>query len=119
MKNILLVDDSVIVTNQLKNLLQANEYEVSIVHDGESAFKLFEQNEFCCVITDVNMPGWSGIDLISKIRQIDKGKTIPVVVLSSTKTNELKKVKKQLNIAGWMIKPFNEEVVLAFLNKIL
>lgn len=80
-EHILLIDDEIDVLEPLKELVQDEGYEVSTAANGEIALELFNTNKPDLVITDINLPNVSGIDLLKQIKEIDA--TVPVIMLSA------------------------------------
>jgi CheY-like chemotaxis protein len=80
MKNILIIDDNEEVLDIFKQLLLDEGYRVSTASDGTSGVLLFLRQNFDLVITDLNMPGMNGLEVIKKINNIVK---VPIVLMSS------------------------------------
>lgn len=80
MKNILIIDDNEDVLDIFKQLLLDEGYRVSTASNGASGVVLFLMQSFDLVITDIDMPGMSGFDVIKKINNIIK---VPIILMSS------------------------------------
>src|SRR5689334_14294514 len=80
---VLLVEDCLTQAYLLQNILQSEELEVELAVDGEQGLLLFETKEFDLVITDIGLPGMSGIDLCKQIKNHSSKSDIPVVLLTS------------------------------------
>lgn len=63
MGSILIVDDDVVILNMLESFFMRERFQCETASSAESAIKLFEQNEFDIMITDIGMPGMSGLEL--------------------------------------------------------
>ena len=81
-KRVLVVDDSMTVRAMEKKLLQNRGYEVDVAVDGAEGWNTLRMNSYDLVITDVDMPRMSGIELIEKMRAYEATKDLPVVVVS-------------------------------------
>lgn len=93
-KQILLVEDHKAQSQALKDLMQSQGITVDQAYDGESAFRLLHENEYQCVILDLNLPDISGLDLLDKIKGIDAFTSLPVIIntameLDKTSVNRL------------------------------
>ncbi|AMR33184.1 hypothetical protein A0256_18050 [Mucilaginibacter sp. PAMC 26640] len=93
-KQILLVEDHKAQSQALKDLMQSQGITVDQAFDGESAFRMLHENEYQCVILDLNLPDISGLDLLDKIKEIDKFIALPVIIntameLDKTSVNRL------------------------------
>lgn len=80
MKNILIINDNEEVLDIFKQLLLDEGYRVSTASNGASGVVLFLMQNFDLVITDINMPGMNGLDVIKRINNIVK---VPVILMSS------------------------------------
>ena len=81
-KKVLVVDDSMTVRAMEKKLLQNRGYEVEIAVDGAEGWNAVRMNNYDLVITDVDMPRMSGIELIEQMRAYSPTQQIPVIVVS-------------------------------------
>ncbi|HAX80387.1 MAG TPA: hybrid sensor histidine kinase/response regulator [Cyanobacteria bacterium UBA11372] len=81
-KRILVVDDSITVREVERKLLENNGYEVEIAINGMEAWNAIRTNEYNLVITDVDMPRMTGIELVSNIKSNPNLKSIPAIVVS-------------------------------------
>src|SRR3954462_11017310 len=77
---ILVVDDSELACQQLTQLLAMPGRQIKVAHDGTSALEWLVERNFSLVLTDICLPGISGLDLIREIRQRD----LPVTVIVMT-----------------------------------
>jgi len=80
MKNILIIDDNKEVIDIFKQLLLDEGYRVSTANNGTSGVLLFLRQNFDLVITDLNMQGMNGLDVIKRINNIIK---VPIILMSS------------------------------------
>lgn len=121
MPKILVVDDSLVIRKMLVKSLEESQYEVLQAENGQEGLDLFTIHHCDLLITDINMPILNGLQLISKIRQTDRGKSVPIIVLSTEFSDDIKQQGKDLNVKAWMVKPAQEdtlkEVVTALLTK--
>ena len=119
MAQILVVDDSTTMRQMVAFTLTSAGHEVTEAPDGNKALGLAKQRKFDLVITDVNMPGMNGIDLVQNLRGLPECKFIPILVLTTEAGAELKQKGKSAGATGWIVKPFNPEVLLDTLKKVL
>jgi two-component system response regulator PilR (NtrC family) len=78
---LLVVDDEPSMTEFLEILLAQEGYEVTTASSGEEGFKLYRQLEPDLILTDVKMPGMSGLDLIREIHVLDSA--IPIIAITA------------------------------------
>jgi len=113
---VLVVEDSKTMQIFLRNLLEPEDYEVVVANDGESGLDLFQQGmvenrPFDIVMTDVVMPRMSGLDLLKKVRTLNRD-TI-VVVLTSDANVDTAIEALNLGANNFLHKPPNSEEILA------
>ena len=80
-RNVLIIDDEKELRTLLTRLLSLEGYKVFGAPDGEEGLKILNQEEIHVVITDVKLPGISGIDLVPKIKEINH--LIEIIVLTA------------------------------------
>jgi two-component system chemotaxis response regulator CheY len=119
MATILVVDDSTTMRQMVAFTLSSAGHDVTEASDGNKALATAKTKKFDLVITDVNMPGMNGIDLVQSLRALPECKFIPILVLTTEAGAELKQKGKSAGATGWIVKPFNPEVLLDTLKKVL
>lgn len=117
-KKILAVDDSVSIRKSISFILGQEGYEVVEAIDGNDALAKARAAKFDLVITDINMPGMDGIELIKNLRQEAGYKFTPLIAL--TTENQMSKMEegKAAGATGWIVKPFVSEKLLAVVKKV-
>jgi len=88
MPKILVVDDDLDLVYMVKAVLEKNGYEVMTAYDGYQALKLIKTNVPDLMIVDLTMPEIDGWRLSMKVRQDERCKNIPIIVLSGLLTEE-------------------------------
>ncbi|MCY6369915.1 response regulator [Clostridium ganghwense] len=110
---ILSVDDSAIIRKIIRMAVEVIEYEFMEAADGEEALKVIEQEykEIALILLDWNMPGIDGFELLKKLKEEDRFKHIPVMMVTteSEKLNIIKAI--QAGAIHYVIKPFTMEEV--------
>lgn len=116
---ILIVDDFSTMRRIIKNLLRdlgfTNTYEAD---DGTTALPMLKNGSFDFLITDWNMPGMSGIDLLSYVRADDRIKHLPVLIVTAEAKREQIIKAAQAGVNGYVIKPFTAQVLKGKIEKI-
>jgi CheY-like chemotaxis protein/signal transduction histidine kinase/CHASE3 domain sensor protein len=122
-KQILLIEDHQAQSQALKEMMQSNGISVDQAFDGESAFRMLNQNEYQCVILDLNLPDISGLDLLDKIKEIEKFASLPVIINTAMELDKTS-VTRLMKYANAMVVKTNKssdrliDEVNLFLNKI-
>ena len=113
---ILVVDDSRIMQNILKNSFDEKEAwgktEFFTASDGEEALSIMEKNRIEVLLLDWNMPKLDGLSVLKKIRQTEVYKTLPVIMITSeaAKYNVIEALKA--GVSDYIIKPASRKVLI-------
>jgi two-component system KDP operon response regulator KdpE len=103
LKRILVVDDEGQITRVLRRGLESAGYQVRIANDGRSGLETFRAWAPDLVITDLSMPGFDGLELCSRIRQLSE---VPILVLSVNEDEPTKVKALDLGADDFVTKPF-------------
>ncbi len=109
-KRILVIDDEFQITRVLKRSLGAHRYDVRTAADGESGLDTFSDFHPDLVITDLSMPGMSGIEVCKAIRRTSD---VPVIVLSVKGEERTKVEALDAGADDFVTKPFGMNELLA------
>jgi signal transduction histidine kinase len=112
---ILIIDDDVAVLEGLTEFLEDEGYEVHRTHDARNALALFRAVNPELVMTDLRMPGISGIDVIKEIRKIDQD--TPVIVLTGYGSLESAIEAMHLKVFDFLKKPYDLSTLKAALDR--
>ena len=116
---ILVVDDFSTMRRIIKNLLKELGFtNIQEADDGSTALPMLKQSEFDFVVTDWNMPGMQGIDLLRAIRADDSLKHLPVLMVTAEAKKEQIITAAQAGVNGYVIKPFTAGTLKEKLDKI-
>ncbi|MFC6839195.1 chemotaxis response regulator CheY [Xanthomonas theicola] len=116
---ILIVDDFSTMRRIVKNLLGDLGFtNTAEAEDGNSALAALRSAPFEFVVTDWNMPGMTGIDLLRNIRADDKLKHLPVLMVTAEAKREQIIEAAQSGVNGYIIKPFTAQTLQEKLGKI-
>ncbi len=116
---ILVVDDFSTMRRIIKNLLTDLGYtNISEADDGSTALVALNQGNFDFVVTDWNMPGTTGIELLKAIRADARLKTLPVLMVTAEAKREQIIEAAQAGVNGYVIKPFTAQTLEEKLGKI-
>ncbi|WP_218310801.1 chemotaxis response regulator CheY [Alteromonas antoniana] len=116
---ILVVDDFSTMRRIIKNLLKDLGFSnIQEADDGNTALPMLQQGDFDFVVTDWNMPGMQGIDLLRAIRADDKLKHLPVLMVTAEAKKEQIVAAAQAGVNGYVVKPFTAATLKEKLDKI-
>ncbi|GGP45382.1 MULTISPECIES: chemotaxis response regulator CheY [Shewanella] len=116
---ILIVDDFSTMRRIIKNLLRDLGFNnTQEADDGSTALPMLQKGEFDFVVTDWNMPGMQGIDLLKAIRADDSLKHLPVLMVTAEAKREQIIAAAQAGVNGYVVKPFTAATLKEKLDKI-
>jgi len=109
-KNILIVDDSLVVRVKLQKLLSGT-YYTSEARNGLEALKRLDSERVDLIITDLEMPGMDGFELISHVTGSLETENIPIIAITSHESLSAK-VNQLGGVYGIFNKPWNDRELL-------
>lgn len=116
---ILIVDDFSTMRRIIKNLLRdlgfTNTQEAD---DGSTALPMLKSAQFDFLVTDWNMPGMTGIDLLKAVRADDKLQSLPVLMVTAEAKREQIIEAAQAGVNGYVVKPFTAQALKEKIEKI-
>ncbi len=116
----LVVDDFSTMRRIIKNLLNDLGYaNVTEADDGQTALPMLQAGSFDFLITDWNMPGMPGLDLLKAVRADAKLAKMPVLMLTAEAKREQIIEAAQAGVNGYVIKPFTAVTLKEKIDKIL
>ena len=118
-RRVLIVDDELINRELLETILGMN-YDVTSVSNGMDAMSTLraESGAFSLILLDIIMPGMSGFDVIQACKSDDMLKEIPIIVMTSEKSAEVRSIR--MGAADFIAKPYRmPEVILARCERIV
>jgi len=117
--NILVVDDFSTMRRIIKNLLHDLGYaKVTEADDGNTALPLLKNGNFDFLITDWNMPGMPGLELLKQVRADARLAKLPVLMLTAEAKREQIVEAAQAGVSGYVIKPFTAQTLKEKIDKI-
>lgn len=116
---ILIVDDFSTMRRIIKNLLRdlgfSNTHEAD---DGQTALPMLQGGKYDFLITDWNMPGMQGIDLLKAVRADPALASLPVLMVTAEAKREQIVEAAQAGVSGYVIKPFTAATLKEKIDKI-
>lgn len=105
---ILAVDDNIINLATIEQELKSK-YEVITVNSGARAIRFLSREKPELVLLDIQMAAMDGLETLRKIRDLQNGRDIPVIMLTARKDRETVIEGTKLGIMDYVVKPFNAE----------
>ncbi|MDR4505219.1 MAG: response regulator [Candidatus Scalindua sp.] len=120
-KQILFVDDEPCILNGFRRILQDqhNIWEMYYVSNVDAALEQLENVSIDVIVSDINMPGKDGFELLKILQEGEKTKNIPVIILTGCKENGFKRRALDLGAMDLLNKPVDRDDLFARLNSML
>ena len=113
MAQILVVDDSDAVRNEVSGFFSDNGFSVETAVDGQDGLdKVKGDPELKLAFVDVNMPNMDGLTMVEKVRSELGNDSINIIMLTTENDASMKDRGKSAGIKGWIVKPFNGDNVI-------
>lgn len=120
--SVLIVDDSPAMRAFIKRVIDMSGFDVGTcieAGDGEEALEVLRNSWVDIVLTDINMPGMSGEELVRKMHQDEIMREIPIIVVSTDSTEVRMGTMISLGAKGYVTKPFHPEQLRSELERVL
>ena len=112
---ILWVDDEIDLLKPHILFLETKNYAVTTCNNGRDAVDIFEENQFDIVFLDENMPGMSGLETLSEMKE--KKSAVPIIMITKSEEESIMEEAIGSKIADYLIKPVNPNQILLALKK--
>ena len=114
---ILVIEDEIMVLKAIEFKLRKSGFDVSTAPDGNVALEYLNQQTFDCILTDLMIPFFSGLEIINHVRNELKSKT-PIIVLSAIGQEHSILEAFKLGANDYMTKPFSPNELIIRIHKL-
>ena len=118
-KTILTVDDSGSLRQMVAFSLRAAGYDVVQAVDGQDGLNKAKEKTVDLVLTDQNMPVMDGLTLITNLRTLASYQRVPILMLTTESSDEMKAKGKAAGANGWLVKPFYPKRLIEVVQKVI
>ncbi len=115
---ILAIDDSRTIRELLRHTLEKVGFEYHCAVDGRDGVDMYAEVAPDVVITDINMPNLDGFGVIDELRGDGIASTVPILVLTTESSDELKSKARGAGATGWIVKPFDDASLISVLRRV-
>jgi len=118
-KKVLIAEDSSVIQNLTKKILEFQNFEISSAKNGKDVLKLLEKGPIDIILMDINMPVMDGMACAKEIRNLpDKSKSnIPIVAITGNAKNYTDEDFKLAGINEFLPKPLDFDKLVATVKK--
>lgn len=117
-KTILHADDSAAVRRWVAEQLNDVDLKVVSVSDGEAALEVLREAPCDLLLTDLEMPGLDGLELVAAVRELPMYRFLPVLIFSSRRPTDVEPERRQ-GVTGWIVKPIDPEQLRRWVRRSL
>ena len=115
---VLAVDDSVTMRSMLKAALGRAGFDVHLAEDGVHGMEVLEDLAPDVIITDINMPRMDGFGFVGAVRGKEELSRVPILVLTTESSADLKTRAREAGATGWIVKPFAPDKLVRALRMV-
>lgn len=119
MRSILAVDDSPSMRKMVSFTLTGAGFRVVEAIDGVDALEKANSETVDLVLVDQNMPRLDGIGLTRKLRENPRFKNMPILILTTESSDQMKQAGRAAGATGWLVKPFDPNRLVEVIQKVL
>jgi len=116
-ERLLIVEDEDTLCKSLQRVFSNEGYEVDRADSAESAFKLLERNSYDLIITDIILPGISGIELMTKYRETNPAQKVIIITAYASLTTAVEALKA--GASDFIIKPLMHDEMKRAVSRVL
>ena len=118
-RTIMVVDDSITIRKVTARMLERNGIHVLLAKDGIDATNLLIDNKPDLMLLDIEMPRMDGFELATYIRNDDRLKDLPIIMITSRTGEKHKEKALEIGVNQYLGKPYQEEELMKNINEIL
>lgn len=116
-KKVLIAEDSSVIQNLAKKILQFQNYEITAVKNGKQVMEKLEKESFDVIVMDINMPVMDGMECAGQIRQRkDEKANTPIIAISGNAKNYTREDFERVGINEYLQKPLNFDELVDKVN---
>jgi CheY-like chemotaxis protein len=121
MKKVLIGEDSSVIQNLAKKILEFQNFEITGAKNGEEVLKFLGQKEFDVILLDINMPVMDGMECVKTIRAMkdEKIANIPVIAITGNARNYTKEDFDEAGFNDMLAKPLNFDQLVSTVKKLV
>ena len=116
---VLAVDDSPSIRQMVAFTLKGAGFSVVEAADGREGLEKTKVNQVALVLTDQNMPQMDGLTMIKSLRATPQYARVPILMLTTEFSDEMKAKGRAAGATGWLVKPFDPNRLLEVVRRVL
>ena len=119
-KRVLIAEDSSVIQNLARKILEFQNYNITAVKNGEQVLQILAQEDFNILLLDINMPIMDGMECVRQVRALsDKAKAnVPIVAITGNAKNYTEEEFKTAGFNDVLVKPLNFDRLVEVVNQL-
>ncbi len=119
-KRVLIAEDSSVIQNLARKILEFQNYNITAVKNGEQVLHILAQEDFNILLLDINMPIMDGMECVRQIRALpDRAKAgVPIVAITGNAKNYTEEEFKTAGFNDVLVKPLNFDRLVEVVNQL-
>ncbi|MGB3589564.1 MAG: response regulator [Tunicatimonas sp.] len=118
-KQVLVAEDSSVIQNLTKKVLQFQNYDIESARDGQQVLDMLKQKNYDIILMDINMPKMNGMECSKQIRNMDDDKKsqVPIIAISGNASNYTEEDFEKAGMDEYIPKPINFDHLVEVVKK--
>ncbi|MEM6846037.1 MAG: response regulator [Bacteroidota bacterium] len=118
-KQVLVAEDSSVIQNLTKKVLQFQNYDIESARDGQQVLDMLKQKDYDIILMDINMPKMNGMECSKQIRAMDDDKKsqVPIIAISGNASNYTEEDFQKAGMDEYIPKPIDFDRLVETVNK--
>ena len=119
-KRVLIAEDSSVIQNLARKILEFQNYDITAVKNGEQVLQILEKEDFNILLLDINMPLMDGMECVRRVRALpEKEKaSVPIVAITGNAKNYTEEEFKTAGFNDVLVKPLNFDRLVEVVNQL-
>jgi CheY-like chemotaxis protein len=118
-KKVLIAEDSSVIQNLARKILQFQNYDITAVKNGQQVLDKLNANDYAVIIMDINMPVMDGMKASEEIRKRnDDKRNTPIIVISGNAKNYSEEDFNRIGVNAYLPKPLNFDELVEKVNEL-
>lgn len=119
-KNILIIEDSSTMRSMIATIIEEmGDFVITEAASGFEALKMLPTRSFDLIVTDINMPDINGLEIVNFVKNHPNYKNIPLIIVTTERSEEDRKKGLALGAADYVTKPFKSEDLQKVVRRII
>ncbi len=119
-KRVLIAEDSSVIQNLARKILEFQNYDITAVKNGEQVMQILEKEDFSILLLDINMPVMDGMECVRRVRALPDAQkaSVPTVAITGNAKNYTEEEFKTAGFNDVLVKPLNFDRLVEVVNQL-